>query len=460
MKTLLSLFTAALLLAAPTSSAQEPSSTRFLLIVDTSFSMNAKRPTTAAWIRTVVGTSFQDQIRAGEQFEVWTFNERADTTTFPILAWNPVESGRFAELAARRVLAAKHEKRTLYTPIISALQQLEGNSLVVLITDGDEKFTGTPFDAAINERFAADGVRLRQAKQPFMVTFQIENHRWRDLSILTEGQVLQLPEVSRPILPTPAPAEPESAPTVATAAAAEFVPTPPAVVIDLPPGARILPAPSVDFDPAPVAVPTFSSVPVEPEPIATATAAPTPASPAPNAPASQAIATTPTAPSTTAPAAAPPVVATLTVEQPKPSPAPAQPINVAAATLATAVAAKATPLAASSATAAAPPAVKAPAPAATAAPVAPAAVAQTAPTQKPSSASAPVSANSAANPPLAPKAAPALILPELPRTSKLLPAAMLLSSIGLLGVAGACVRAALRSRSSPASLISRSIAPR
>lgn len=454
MKTLLSLFTAALLLAAPSASAQETSPTRFLLIVDTSFSMNAKRPTTAAWIRTVVGASFQNQIRAGEQFEVWTFNERADTTTFPILAWNPAESGRFAELAARRVLAAKHEKRTLYTPIISALQELEGNSLVVLITDGDEKFTGTPFDAAINERFAADGVRLRQAKQPFMVTFQIESGRWRDLSILTEGQVLQLPEVSRPILPAPAPAEPEPAPIAATAAA-EFVPAPPAVVIDLPPGARIVAAPSVDFDPAPLAVPTFSSVPVESQPIVTAATAPTPASPAPNASASQAIAAAPTTPTT--PAAAPPVVAAATVEQPKPAPAPSQPVNVAATTAAATTAAAA-PSDTVPAAVVPPTAAKAPAHSATASPAFPVpAAAQTIPAQK----SASASANTAANPPaLAPKAAPALILPELPRTSKLLPAAMLLSGIGLLGVAGACVRAALRSRSSPASLISRSIAPR
>lgn len=461
MKTLLLLFTAALLLAGPSPGAEDPPSTRFLLIVDTSFSMSAKRPTTAAWIREVVGGGFQGQIRAEEQFEVWTFNERVDTTTFPILEWNPAESGRFAEVAARRILATKHEKRTLYSPIIETLQELEGNSLVVLITDGDEKLSGTPFDAEVNKRFAADGVRLRQAKQPFMVSFLIENRRWRELTILNEGQVFQLPEIKRPAAPVPPPVDlaaklAEAAAQAAAQTAATVMPAPP-VVIELPPGARILPgpAPTVDFDPAPVATQTFSAVPGESEalPVVTAPIMPEAKSTPVGHPgvADATHQTSASVPGAAQPRMAEPQTmatkAAAPVNPPAPSPAPVTALVNTSVAEATAPHASPRTFVASAKSEPAPaPVVVAAKPATLDQPVA---KVVTPPTPKAVPAPKPVSAPN-----------PALVLADFPRSSKLLPAAMLLSGIGLLGAAGACVRAAVRSRSSPASLISRSISPR
>src|SRR6266550_1474571 len=80
--------TATLLPAQPASPRQSTSS-RFLLVVDTSFSMAPQKAVLCITAHDLIHSGIRNQMKPGDTFSVWTFNQDTDTQQFPVLEWKP-----------------------------------------------------------------------------------------------------------------------------------------------------------------------------------------------------------------------------------------------------------------------------------------------------------------------------------------------------------------------------------
>jgi len=70
-------------------SAAEGSPRQFLFVVDTSFSMAPEKETLRNAAYEVVYSGVEGEMRAGDKFSFWTFNENPNPEQFPLADWSP-----------------------------------------------------------------------------------------------------------------------------------------------------------------------------------------------------------------------------------------------------------------------------------------------------------------------------------------------------------------------------------
>ena len=276
---------------------------RFLIVVDSSYSMLTRRDSTLGSVQGLVSSGFQDQIRPGEKFAVWTFNDEIDSGSFTAV-WDHKRADFVAREASLFAGAYGHKARSNFDLLLSELGHLPAlttNVLVVLFTDGAERIYGTPFDGRINTAFEKEGLSLRTAARPFVVAFTIQEGRFTQPMIFSGRGPLRLPTLPRPAPATPPPAQtlaaqpkkpgpvalPPPEPGFKVERFKQTQPTPAPVVLNFPPGADVTqndtPAP-LALQPKPAAAaPKITAPKTTPAPAPTqlAQAQTTPAKPAP-----------------------------------------------------------------------------------------------------------------------------------------------------------------------------------
>jgi hypothetical protein len=279
---------------------------RFLFVVDMSYSMARLDKQCRQAVFDLIYTGLYGQMRPGDTYGLWTFQEDVRAGQFPMQVWNPRQTLELASRAATFLKGQRHDKRTRMDAALGkvvALINTVKDVTVFVISDGDTPFAGTPLDDDINAAFAQRASARREARQPYVTTLLARNGQIVSGAVAIAGERILLIE------PTPAQTAQAPAPPPATDTTNAPAPT------------------SVQAAPAPAAVAP---------PLVTNTIAATPATPPP-APTQAAAPVTP--PASSPPESPRPVVA---APAPAPTPAPlptAQPIimtNPAKATLANA----------------------------------------------------------------------------------------------------------------------------
>lgn len=241
---------------------------KFLVVVDSSYSMLTRRESTMGSVQGLVSSGFQDQIRPGDKFAVWAFNEEIDSASFTPLVWDPKRADFLAREASLFAGGYGNKGRAnfdLFLRELSYLSELTTNVLVVLFTDGAERLYGLPFDGLVNTAFEKEGLSLRAASRPFVVSFCMQQSRFTQGMVFAGRGPLRLP-----ILPGQAPSEtpppapavvkqatrtaprplPQPAPVPKIERLKQTQPTTPPVVLNFPPGANI----NSDDTPSPLAL--------------------------------------------------------------------------------------------------------------------------------------------------------------------------------------------------------------
>ncbi len=182
---------AALLCSADAAGISNP---RFLVAVDASFSTSRQFEAIRSAVSDMVVSGFAGQIRPGERFEIWSFNERVQKLV--IFEWQQ-DSGREAirqvELALSR---QKHRGQTDFRLLSEAVSEVARTSPVftfILLTDGEDDIIGTPFDARVNRAFAEKSKILKRERQPFVVVMLAESGSWTRSAISVGGLHIELP---------------------------------------------------------------------------------------------------------------------------------------------------------------------------------------------------------------------------------------------------------------------------
>ncbi|MBI4327515.1 MAG: VWA domain-containing protein [Chloroflexi bacterium] len=197
---LLALLPSGILLAA-TASSDVPPAYRYLILIDTSFSMARTREATARTVRELIVTGVQGRMNRGDTLGIWTFNEEVETRRFPICLWAPEQKESLAERAVYSLRKERFEKQTrmdkALAEMFKAVQSSESLTIFI-ISDGDEPIVGTPFDRSINAIFRQYARSLRREKKPFVTMFVAQDGALNSWSAHTGGSVIVLPDLPPP----------------------------------------------------------------------------------------------------------------------------------------------------------------------------------------------------------------------------------------------------------------------
>jgi len=148
---------------------------RYLFIVDTSAAMRRNAPALEKAVGNLLLTSMQGHLDRGDSIGVWTYNDQLHAGRLPLQRWSPEND----QLVATNVLAflkkQRFEKKPRFGAVLPTLQRVVRDSeriTVLLVTSGEEKIIGTPFDNQINQFLQKNFKAQQKARAPFVIVMR------------------------------------------------------------------------------------------------------------------------------------------------------------------------------------------------------------------------------------------------------------------------------------------------
>jgi|GEM_PF-2214526 len=205
--------------------AAEPSTYRFLIAVDVSFSNAKVSQAMRETVSQLIGSGFGGQIRDGEGYGVWTYGDRVQRITMQ--SWNADTMGYDRAVIDSSLSRIKPKGLADFRGLLQQVAPLARTNQVftlVVVSDGEDSISGTPFDPRINGIFADRGRVMRRDKRTFVISLLAENASWVRGKVSESGGDIELPVPSvgplaenRPAAPVPAVVNPPPPPQVAVA---------------------------------------------------------------------------------------------------------------------------------------------------------------------------------------------------------------------------------------------------
>ena len=176
-----------------------PQPDRYLLIVETSKSMQRRANAVLGVVQDVVMSGLSGQFRDGATLGVWTFNEDLSAGRFPLQVWTSSTQREIAERTVTFLKEQKYEKQANYDKVAPALGRVISDSrrlTVILISSGDWKMRGTPFDDQINGSFQKWRDQQQKARMPIVTILSTRKGQVGAYSVNTPPWPLQVPQLA------------------------------------------------------------------------------------------------------------------------------------------------------------------------------------------------------------------------------------------------------------------------
>jgi hypothetical protein len=177
-----------------------PSSQRWLLIVETSRPMQRRADAVLQTVKDLLSSGMAGQLRQGDTLGVWTFADELHTGRFPLQTWSPEAQQDIASRTLTFLKGQKHEKQANFDKVLPVLARVINDSrllTVVLVSSGDEKMRGTPFDAQMNEFFQKWHDQQQKARMPFVTVLRAKAGQLAEYTINTPPFPTQMPRPSQ-----------------------------------------------------------------------------------------------------------------------------------------------------------------------------------------------------------------------------------------------------------------------
>jgi hypothetical protein len=195
---------------------------RFLFIFDTSWDMKYRVEAVQKTLETMLATSLNGQLHAGDSIGVWTFGQDLRPGDFPLQSWDPGDAVKIAANITKFVGAQHYAKDARFAALQPLLNQVIQNSerlTVVIFCSGASKVSGTPFDAGINQVFQEKLDKQKSAHQPFVIVLRSQLGQYANCTMGFPPQPVTfegfppLPEPPPPPAPKPANTPPPALPS-------------------------------------------------------------------------------------------------------------------------------------------------------------------------------------------------------------------------------------------------------
>jgi len=187
-------------------------SNRWLLIVETSRATQPRMEGVAQTAGNLILSGMNGQVRPGDTLGVWTFDSELHAGEFPLQTLSPQNSKTVAERVALFLAMQKFEKRAGLENILPEMGELITNSqfiTVILISSGEERIRGTPFDSEINAQYRALQSQQAAARMPLVTVLRAQRGRITDFVVSAPPAFLEMPALPPElrIVETPTPVE-------------------------------------------------------------------------------------------------------------------------------------------------------------------------------------------------------------------------------------------------------------
>ena len=176
-----------------------PPADRYLLIVETSKSMQRRADAVLEVVQEMLLSGLNGQFRDGGTLGVWTFNEDLSAGRLPIQIWSSSEQGDITQRTLTFLKGLKYEKQANFDKVAPALGGVISDSrrlTVILISSGDWKMRGTPFDDKINGAFEQWRGQQQKARMPFVTILCARNGQVGAYALNTPPWPLQVPHLA------------------------------------------------------------------------------------------------------------------------------------------------------------------------------------------------------------------------------------------------------------------------
>jgi hypothetical protein len=176
-----------------------PAPDRFLLIVETSKPMQRRADAVLGIVQDILMSGLNDQFRNGCTVGVWTFNADLSTRGLPLQTWSSSERENITQRTLTFLKGQKYEKQANFDKVAPALAGVIGDSrrlTVIVISSGDWKIQGTPFDDKINGSFQQWRDQQRKARMPFVTFLCARKGRIGAFAVNTPPWPLQVPQLA------------------------------------------------------------------------------------------------------------------------------------------------------------------------------------------------------------------------------------------------------------------------
>jgi hypothetical protein len=171
---------------------------RYLLIVETSKSMQRRADAVLGSVWYLLGSGLNGQFRDGGTLGVWTFNQDLSAGIFPLQTWSSSAQKDITQRTITFLKGQKYEKRANFDEVAPALSRvIEASEVitVILISSGDFKIRGTPFDDRINAAYLQFRDQQQKARMPFVTVLRARHGEVVDYIVNTPPWPLQMPRL-------------------------------------------------------------------------------------------------------------------------------------------------------------------------------------------------------------------------------------------------------------------------
>ena len=172
---------------------------RYLLIVETSSAMQRRADAVQGAVWSLLGSGLDGEFRDGGTLGVWTFNQDLSTGRLPLQTWSYSAEKDIAERTINFLKGQKYGKRASFDKLAPVLTRLIGDSesiTVVLISSGECKLRGTPFDDRINAAYGRFREQQQKGRMPFVTVLRARHGQMLDFVVNTPPWQLHLPRLA------------------------------------------------------------------------------------------------------------------------------------------------------------------------------------------------------------------------------------------------------------------------
>jgi len=184
---------------------------RWLLVIESSAPMKRRATAALKTVDDLLASGMRGQLRTGDTLGVWTFNETLSPTRLPLQTWSPGERQAISNRVHAFIQGLTWEKTPALESLMPAILRLvEGSSAltVVLVSSGEAKIQGTPFDERINRFFETWQATQRKTRTPFVTVLRGANGKLTEVALTPaqwEVDLPSLPPERRMAQPAPTP---------------------------------------------------------------------------------------------------------------------------------------------------------------------------------------------------------------------------------------------------------------
>ena len=148
-----------------------PRENRFLFIVETSAATKRIAESSQRIVVQLLSDEIAGQMKPGDSFSIWTYNETLNAGRFPAQRWNPEARRATLQQVTNFLGTVKFEKNgrlEVVRPAIEGVTRSSPKLTLILVTDGKQAVAGLKFDEEINQLFKDNYTAMREAKMPFV----------------------------------------------------------------------------------------------------------------------------------------------------------------------------------------------------------------------------------------------------------------------------------------------------